>query len=81
MDKKEKEKPWWLPKFEVDEEWIKDARNKYPEDTKGVSDSKVVDMFYGGDKYADKWEYLCDARESYEALADAYLELLEKVNK
>ena len=35
----------------------------------------------GGWKYADTWDHLRDAREAYEKLADAYLELLSRTKQ
>jgi hypothetical protein len=68
-------KPWWFPE-RTDSEWIARIRADYPDETVGMEDDEVVDHYADGCKYADTWDNLGDAREAYEALADAYLQLL-----
>lgn len=62
----------------TDDAWIASVRADYPEETAGMSDDCVRDTYAHGCKYADTWDHLGDAREDYEQLADAYLDLLTR---
>ena len=72
------ENPWWFPTL-TNAEWIAQIRAEYPDDTQEKSDAFIREYYAGGRKYADTWDNLGEAREEYEKLADAYLELLAKV--
>lgn len=71
------DKPWWFPVL-TDDAWIACVREDYPDDTQGMDDDEIRDVYADGWKYADTWDHLGDARAEYEKLADAYLALLAK---
>ena len=71
------EKPWWFPTL-TNDEWIAQIRADYPDDTQEKSDDFIREYYADGWKYADTWDNLSEAREEYERLADAYLELLAR---
>lgn len=69
------ERPWWFPEL-ADATYFARLREDYP-DKAGWTDDELNDHFNeGGQKYVDTWDHLGDARAQFEALADAYLELL-----
>ncbi len=68
--------PYWFP-VKTDEKWIARVRSDFPEDTKDMADEYIRELYADGWKYADNWDNLQDARDSYEQLADAYLELIK----
>lgn len=70
------EKPWWFPQL-VGAEYFARLREDYPEKA-DWSDEQLADHFTDGWKYVDTWDHLGDARAQFEALADAYLELLSR---
>ena len=74
------EKPWWFPVI-TDAAWCERIRSDYSEDTDGMDDDDIREQYADGCKYADLWDNLGDAREQFEKLADAYLELLDKWNR
>jgi len=74
------EKPWWFPTL-TNDEWIAQIRAEYPDDTQEKSDNFIREYYAYGCKYVDTWDNLGDAREEYEKLADAYLDLLAKVGE
>jgi hypothetical protein len=67
--------PWWFPVI-TDSKWVANIRKDYPENTANMDDDEVRDHYADGRKYVDTWDHLGDARDEYEALADAYLKLL-----
>ena len=67
---------WWFPQL-TDATWVASIRDACPEETAGLDDDGVRDEYADGNKYADTWDHLGDARYEYEKLADAYLELLK----
>lgn len=69
------DKLWWFPVL-TDAEWCARIRQDYPEDAAELDDDEIREQYADGWKYADTWDHLGDAREDYERLADAYLELL-----
>ena len=71
------EKPWWFPVI-TDAAWCERIRSDYSEDTDGMDDDDIRDEYADGCKYADLWDHTGDAREQFEELADAYLELLDQ---
>ena len=73
----EEEKPYWFPEL-TDDAWLARIREDYPEDTAGMDDDSIREEYAHGRKYADVWDHLGDARDAYEKLADAYLELLSR---
>lgn len=74
------EKPWWFPVI-TDAAWCERIRSDYSEDTDGMDDDDIRDEYADGCKYADLWDHTGDAREQFEELADAYLELLDQWNR
>lgn len=75
------DKPWWWPQL-MDDEWRASLRADYPEDTAGMDDDDL-NAKYGEDgwKYVDTWDHLGDARQQFEALADAFLKLASDAGK
>lgn len=71
------DKPNWWPQL-MDDEWRSRLRSDYPEDTAGMSDDALNEHYGAGWKYVDTWDHLGDARQDYEALADAFLKLVEQ---
>ncbi|NNW55473.1 MULTISPECIES: hypothetical protein [unclassified Roseobacter] len=70
-------KPWWWPQ-RVDQEWLQRLRQDYP-DKADWSDDSLIDYFNDGRmKFSDTWDHLGDARDEYEKLASAFLDLVEK---
>lgn len=74
-----KEKPWWFPEV-TDAKWCKEMRPDYLNEVDWDED-KIRNWYAFGRKYVTWWDDLNDARDQYEALADAYLKLLEKHKK
>jgi hypothetical protein len=71
------EKPWWFPQL-ADAAYFARLRDDYP-DKAGLTDADLNAYFNPNDlKYVDTWDHLGDAREQFEALADAYLALLSR---
>ena len=70
-------KPWWWPQ-RVDQEWLQRLRQDYP-DKKDWSDYSLINYFNDGrTEFSDTWDHLGDARDEYEELAAAFLDLVEK---
>ena len=69
------EHPWWWP-VPTDAKWLARIRADYP-DHAGWSDEDLRDHYAEGWKSADTWDHLGDAREDYQMLADAFLDLVE----
>lgn len=75
------DKPYWWPEL-PDDEWRARLRADYPEKTAGWSDEQLNDHYHVyGWKYTDTWDHLKDARQAYEALADAFLALVAETGK
>ena len=71
---------WWFPQL-TDGAWIARIRSDYPEETERFDDEDIREEYANGWKYADTWDNLRDARNAYEKLADAYLELLKSASQ
>ena len=74
----ESEKPWWFPEL-TGATWCARIRADYPDDAGSMTDDEIRDEYADGNKYADTWDHVGDAREQFEALADAYIALLSRV--
>jgi hypothetical protein len=73
--------PWWWPQ-EINADYLDRLREDYPEKTSGWSDDTVIEYFGGGwDQFADTWDNLRDARDQYEKLARAFLDLVSETGK
>lgn len=73
-------KPWWFPVL-ADADYFARLRRDYPEKA-NWTDEQLNSYFNKTDcKYVDTWDHLGDAREQFEQLADAYLELLRSCGK
>ena len=74
------DEPWWWP-VPVTPEWRLRIRADYPEDTAGMCDQTLDYTYTDGDRYADTWDHLGDARAEYQELADAFLKLVAECGK
>ena len=70
-----KQRPWWFP-VRTDAAWCEHVRKDLPEDTEGLSDEAIRDLYADGRKYDAMRDHLGDAYGEYKELADAYLNLL-----
>jgi hypothetical protein len=67
-------KPYWWPEL-IDEAFFARLRKDYPENAH-MSDEELAEYYeVAGQKYADCWDHVGDARGDWEPLADAYLAL------
>lgn len=75
------EKPWWWP-VPIDDEWRARIRADYPEETEGMSDESIDDLYAAPyAKYEYLWDHIGDAMEEHQRLADAFLKLVAETGK
>lgn len=70
---------WWFP-IVCDDKYFSRLRDDYP-DMAEESDEYLHAYYNGNRKYSITWDYIGEAYEEYEKLADAYFELLEELKK
>jgi len=68
---------WWFP--QLTDDVVCDEVRTQIESTTNMSNKEVNEYWNDGRKYVvNTWHTMDDAYEEYEALADAYLKLLEE---
>jgi hypothetical protein len=74
-------KEWWYPTI-INDEYIAQLREDYPDETEDLDDESVLEYFNEFDqKYATTWDHVGDAYEEYEPLVEAFLEYEAKLKE
>ena len=75
-------KPWWWPQV-IDEDHLVRLREEYEIDQM-TSDDKLLDEYEDGKRIGDfstLWDHTGDAYDQFAALARAFLDLVERVER
>jgi len=76
----EEKKPWWWP-VEVNDEYFERLRSDYPDKSEWSNDRLMEYFSDGWEEFSDTWDHLGDARDEYEKLARAFLNLVKECGK
>jgi hypothetical protein len=74
------ERPWWWLE-ETTAAWCQRVREDYPDDANNMDDEEVRETYADGNKYADTWDHLGDARESIDHMMDVLNALAARAAK